>query len=133
MSELLTPEEQTRALMDIPFADLRSQQTRDVLCKAQRAKSKEHYEPQITELRQKLIELEEKVEYWNSSKLREKIAELEHEQWVQWSKAVAEEVSPERKVRWEKLWIPYDELTEEQKDQDRIWADKALALLKGEK
>ena len=36
---LLTPMEQTRALMDIPFADLRGQLSRDTLCKAQDAKS----------------------------------------------------------------------------------------------
>ena len=61
--------------------------------------------------------------------IREGMAELEHDQWVEWSKAVANEVSPERRARWEKLWIPYPELTEEQKDQDRVWADKSIAEL----
>ncbi len=62
---------------------------------------------------------------------REKIAELEHEQWIAWSKNIAEtdNISIERTERWAKLWIPYAELTEAQKDQDRIWADKTLALL----
>ncbi len=59
--------------------------------------------------------------------IREGLAKLEHDQWVEWSKAVAPEVSPERRERWKKLWIPYSELTEEQKDQDRVWADKSIA------
>ena len=61
--------------------------------------------------------------------IREGLAKLEHDQWVEWSKAVAPEVSPERQERWKKLWIPYSELTEEQKDQDRVWADKSIANL----
>ncbi|KKK49122.1 hypothetical protein LCGC14_3138250, partial [marine sediment metagenome] len=61
---------------------------------------------------------------------REKMAELEHEQWIAWSKNIAEtdNISIERAERWAKLWIPYSELTEEQKDQDRVWAGKPLAL-----
>jgi hypothetical protein len=61
--------------------------------------------------------------------VRESLAELEHEQWIKWSQAIAPEVSQERQERWAKLWIPYPELTEEQKDQDRVWADKSLAKL----
>lgn len=45
--------------------------------------------------------------------IREGLAELEHEQWIKWSKSVASEVSPERRARWELLWIPYSELAEE--------------------
>lgn len=61
--------------------------------------------------------------------IKEELARLEHEQWVAWSKAVAEEVSLERLTRWEKLWVAYDGLTEEQKDQDRKWADRSLGSL----
>ena len=66
-----------------------------------------------------------------NKKIREGLAELEHDQWVAWSRslAIAEDLSPERLERWGKLWIPYAELTEEQKDQDRIWADKQLTFL----
>jgi hypothetical protein len=56
----------------------------------------------------------------------ERVAEVEHEQWTEWSKSVAPEVSPERRARWEKYWIPYDDLPEEVKEQDRIWARKAI-------
>jgi hypothetical protein len=63
--------------------------------------------------------------------LREILADIEHDQWVTWSKSIAatEVISPERLLRWEKLWVPYDELSEEAKDQDRIWADKSIAAL----
>ena len=67
-------------------------------------------------------------------KLREQLAELEHKQWVSWSQSIAgaEVLSPERLAKWKKLWIPYSQLTERQKDQDRMWADKCLSLLHGE-
>ncbi len=59
----------------------------------------------------------------------EELAKLEHDQWIEWSKAVAPEVSEERRARWEKLWIPYEELSEEAKEQDRIWARKVIEVL----
>jgi len=62
-------------------------------------------------------------------RLLEKLAALEHEQWVQWSKAVAHEVSPERRARWEKYWVPYEQLSEEVKEQDREWARKVLRII----
>lgn len=65
--------------------------------------------------------------------LIETLARLEHEQWVEWSKAlVAREkrLSMNRIERWKKLWIPYDQLTEEQKEQDRVYARKVLAIIK---
>ncbi len=67
----------------------------------------------------------------NQEEIREALAELEHEQWVKWSQSIVEveTLSPDRLARWEKLWIPYANLTEEQKDQDRVWADKSIELL----
>ena len=61
--------------------------------------------------------------------LLEKLSELEHEQWVVWSKALADEVGPERRRRWEAMWIPYSQLTETLKEVDRQWARKVLAAL----
>ncbi len=61
--------------------------------------------------------------------LLETLSSIEHDQWIEWSKAVADEVDPERKARWEKLWVPYAELTEESKDQDRDYARKVLAAV----
>ena len=63
----------------------------------------------------------------------EVLAELEHKQWVYWSKTLAKsgEVPVERYTRWKRLWKPYTNLTENEKEQDRIWAKKVLdALLK---
>jgi hypothetical protein len=61
--------------------------------------------------------------------LLERLAELEHEQWMYWSQAVAAEVSEERRQRWAALWVPYRDLPEDVKEQDRVWARKVLALL----
>ena len=61
--------------------------------------------------------------------LLERLAELEHEQWVASSRAVAGEVSPECRRRWEGCWVPYAELPEAVKEQDRAWARKVLAVL----
>lgn len=61
--------------------------------------------------------------------LVEKLAELEHEQWMEWSKSVAGEVSESRLSKWELYWVPYDELSEPVKEQDRIWARKVLKIL----
>ena len=58
--------------------------------------------------------------------LLERVAELEHEQWMAWSKSVAPEVSAERRARWEKYWVPYDQLPEDIKELDRDWARKVL-------
>lgn len=63
--------------------------------------------------------------------LRESLAGLEHEQWIAWSRDIAatEKITPARLARWSKLWRPYAELTEAEKDQDREWADKALLMM----
>ncbi len=63
--------------------------------------------------------------------LRDEIAELEHEQWIEWSQhlAACEPLSPERLARWRASWIPYDELSEEAKEMDRAYGDRILALL----
>lgn len=59
------------------------------------------------------------------------LAELEHEQWVEWSKNISERenLSQDRVDRWMSLWIPYSELSEEMKEQDRVWARKSLDAL----
>lgn len=63
----------------------------------------------------------------------EKIANLEHEQWMLWAKSILDEpISQERRERWEKLFVPYDELTEGMKELDRKWARKVLDELKEE-
>ena len=68
----------------------------------------------------------------DNCELLEDLAELEHEQWVQWSKSIAASVnlSDERQGRWETFWCPYNELSEEMKDEDRKWARKALGIIR---
>ena len=67
----------------------------------------------------------------DKERLLEKIAEIEHEQWVSWSKAIAkqENLSPERLKRWKKYWVPYDELPEDVKEHDRKWARRVLEVI----
>ena len=59
----------------------------------------------------------------------EALAALEHDQWMAWSKslAAAEPLSAERVERWQRLWVPYADLSEQEKDADRVWAEKVLA------
>lgn len=61
--------------------------------------------------------------------LLERLAALEHEQWVAWSKDIAakEKLSEARLLRWKGYWVPYSELSDEVKRQDRDWALKVLA------
>jgi len=63
--------------------------------------------------------------------LLENLSELEHEQWVEWSKQIAktENISQERLARWIPLWKPYKYLSPEVQEQDRKWARKVIVLL----
>lgn len=60
------------------------------------------------------------------TEILERLARLEHEQWMGWSKAVVDEVSPDRREQWEKYWVDYDELPENIKELDREWARRVL-------
>lgn len=65
--------------------------------------------------------------------LRESLAALEHEQWIEWSQTIAREgLTPYRVQRWERYWVPYAELDEGVKEHDRKWADRVLALVEQE-
>jgi len=61
----------------------------------------------------------------------EKLAELEHKQWVYWSKALAstEKLTKGRLNRWQKMWRPYQELPPKIKAQDRRWAKRVLKIV----
>lgn len=65
------------------------------------------------------------------TELRERLAELEHEQWISWVETIiaTEPISNVRKDRWTTFMIPYVELAEEIKEHDRVWADKVLAIM----
>jgi hypothetical protein len=61
--------------------------------------------------------------------LRERLAALEHMQWMKWARSVYYQVRPDTQNRWAKYFVPYEELTEEVKDYDRKWADRVLEIL----
>jgi hypothetical protein len=64
-------------------------------------------------------------------KLREPLADLEHQQWMEWSKNICnnERISEDRLDKWAHLWKDYKKLSQEQKNKDRVWADKVIELL----
>lgn len=65
-------------------------------------------------------------------KMIEELEELEHEQWIKWAKDIlkTENITEERAKRWEKeSFKPYKNLTEEQRDMDREWANKVLKIV----
>ncbi len=61
-------------------------------------------------------------------KLLEELAELEHQQWWEWTKELSEsaQVHPGVLRRWKALWRPYAELSEFEKEQDRKYARRVL-------
>ena len=66
------------------------------------------------------------------SPVLEKLAALEHEQWITWANHILNgepNLTKERVYRWRQFLVPYSRLTEEQKEQDRVWARKVLAAL----
>lgn len=62
--------------------------------------------------------------------LVEALAKIEHEQWLHWSQASAAHVSPPIRSKWQSSWVDYDELSDELKEADRVWARKVVNLLR---
>ena len=61
--------------------------------------------------------------------LREKIAELEHEQWAHWYKYMRDNTNIKNTARWNiQANTSYTNLSEKEKDSDRVWADKVITL-----
>lgn len=65
-------------------------------------------------------------------KLLEELAELEHIKWMEWARhQLSEEaISTIRVQRWARLFVPYKELSEGEKEKDRILARRVLKKLK---
>lgn len=63
--------------------------------------------------------------------LLEKLAKLEHMQWMNWAKNLikTEQLSKERITKWEGYFIPYNELPEAIKELDRNYARKILEII----
>ena len=64
--------------------------------------------------------------------LLEHLAALEHDQWVSYVRHLFE-IDPTfpRRAKWEALCVPYDQLSEDEKEKAREWARHVLALLRG--
>jgi hypothetical protein len=68
--------------------------------------------------------------------LIEKLAELEHEQWMDYTKYLSQNIPKgldyedapiyEWIDRWKKSWVPYKDLSEKQKEKDRVYARKVM-------
>lgn len=67
----------------------------------------------------------------DQEELLEKLAAIEHKQWMGWAKNIleTEDISPERAERWKELFVPYEELSEEMKEKDRVEARKVIAAM----
>lgn len=66
-------------------------------------------------------------------RIYEKLAELEHEQWAHWTKYMLDNLTPENITRWKKqIETPYAELTEKEKESDRVWAKKVIEVIQKE-
>ena len=64
------------------------------------------------------------------NKLREIIANGEHQQWAHWTKYMLDNLTEENIARWRKqIDTDYSDLTEKEKDSDRSWADKVMKLI----
>lgn len=64
--------------------------------------------------------------------LIEELANLEHRQWVHWSKKIAEaeNISDPRLKRWKETWATvYDDLSEQAKIEDKFWAIEAIKIV----
>lgn len=62
--------------------------------------------------------------------LRERLAELEHQQWAHWLKYMMNNATDENIEEWvRKMRTSYSDLTEAEKESDRFWADKVLELI----
>lgn len=68
----------------------------------------------------------------SESNLLEKLAALEHEQWKHWTKHFLKgKHTPNDLRRWlYQIDLSYDELPEEDKEKDRVWARKVLEIMK---
>lgn len=79
----------------------------------------------------------------SESHLLEELSDLEHEQWMRWSKTLhdrmrdavregktMEQFSDEMFNRWRSIWIPYKQLDWETKEFDREWSRQVLGIMR---
>lgn len=68
----------------------------------------------------------------NDSGLVDQLANLEHEQWMEWARTLmdTEVLSKDRKDRWSKFFIPYSELSDKDKESDIQYARKDMEVFR---
>lgn len=67
---------------------------------------------------------------WDKTILREKLADLEHQQWAHWTDYMLDNLTEDNIKRWRKQCrTQYQDLTEKEKDSDRVWADKVMKTI----
>ena len=74
-----------------------------------------------------------KSQFTPTEDLVEALADIEHEQWMHWSQAVANNVTISTGAKWQRSWVAYSALPEELKEADRVWARKVVTLLRKRK
>ena len=66
---------------------------------------------------------------YNNGKFEE-LAKLEHEQWSLLAEHMMNNMTPENIAKWKRqIATRYEDLTEEEKEKDREWADRVVSLL----
>jgi hypothetical protein len=66
----------------------------------------------------------------DQDKLVEKLAELEHTQWSEWTKYMLNNLSEDNIIKWkEQIKTKYHLLPEDQKWSDRRWAKKVIEVI----
>ena len=60
----------------------------------------------------------------------EQLASAVHDIWIDWAKHISRRVSQTWRDRWKKLYVPYEELPEDEKEKDREQAEKILDVKK---
>ncbi|MCL6442538.1 MAG: ParB/RepB/Spo0J family partition protein [Alicyclobacillus sp.] len=68
-----------------------------------------------------------------SRDLLERVSAMVHEQWWDWAKKIAPEIDPAHAAAWEKLFVPYEELPEQEKEKDRVFARRMIFMLQNYK
>jgi len=75
----------------------------------------------------KIIKTSKKTE----NDLLEELSDLEHDQWAHWTEYMLDNNDEENHKRWRRqIATDYKDLSEDEKDGDREWAEKVIKIFK---